>query len=56
MNHYVIEPVACTPASGWDKGLVENHAQFLNPERACKGKRCLALQGECLNPIKRNML
>ena len=22
MNHYVIEPVACTPASGWEKGQV----------------------------------
>lgn len=24
MNHYAIEPVACTPASGWEKGQVEN--------------------------------
>jgi len=24
MNHYVMEPVACTPASGWEKGQVEN--------------------------------
>jgi transposase len=23
-NHYLFEPVACTPASGWDKGQVEN--------------------------------
>lgn len=23
MNHYVIEPVACTPASGWEKGQVD---------------------------------
>ncbi len=23
MNHYVVEPVACTPASGWEKGQVE---------------------------------
>ena len=23
-NHYVFEPVACTPASGWEKGQVEN--------------------------------
>ena len=23
-NHYVFEPVACTPASGWEKGQIEN--------------------------------
>ena len=23
-GHYVVEPVACTPASGWEKGQVEN--------------------------------
>jgi transposase len=25
-NHYLFEPVACTPASGWEKGQVENRA------------------------------
>jgi hypothetical protein len=29
MNHYVMEPVACTPASGWEKGQVGNQVQFL---------------------------
>jgi transposase len=29
MNHYVIEPVACTPASGWEKGQVEKQVQDL---------------------------
>lgn len=24
MDHYLIEPTACTPASGWEKGQVEN--------------------------------
>lgn len=24
MNHYLIEPVACTPAAGWEKGQIEN--------------------------------
>lgn len=24
MNHYLIEPVACTPAAGWEKGQGEN--------------------------------
>jgi transposase len=23
-NHYLVEPTACTPASGWEKGQVEN--------------------------------
>src|SRR6202790_2350413 len=23
-SHYLIDPVACTPASGWEKGQVEN--------------------------------
>ena len=25
-SHYLVEPVACTPASGWEKGQVENQA------------------------------
>ena len=24
MSHYLVEPVACTPAAGWEKGQVEN--------------------------------
>ena len=23
-RHHLVEPVACTPASGWEKGQVEN--------------------------------
>ena len=23
-GHYLVEPVACTPAPGWEKGQVEN--------------------------------
>lgn len=26
------------------------------PERVCNGKRCLGLRGECLTPIKRDLL
>ena len=29
MNHYVNEPIACTPASGWEKGQVENQVQHI---------------------------
>lgn len=28
-DHYLIEPVACTPASGWEKGQVENQVAFV---------------------------
>jgi transposase len=28
-SHYLIEPVACTPAAGWEKGQVENQVQFI---------------------------
>ena len=35
MNHYVLAPVACTPASGWEKGQVENQVQFLRGELFC---------------------
>jgi transposase len=29
MNHYLIEPVACTPAAGWEKGQVENQVSAI---------------------------
>lgn len=29
MNHYLIKPVACTPASGWEKGQVENQVHVI---------------------------
>ena len=29
MNHYTMEPVACTPASGWEKGQVESQVKTL---------------------------
>jgi transposase len=28
-SHYLVEPVACTPAAGWEKGQVENQVQFI---------------------------
>lgn len=28
-SHYLLEPVACTPAAGWEKGQVENQVQFM---------------------------
>lgn len=37
-SHYLVEPVACTPASGWEKGQVENQVglvrdNFFTPRR-----------------------
>jgi transposase len=29
MNHYLMDAVACTPASGWEKGQVENQVNVL---------------------------
>ena len=28
-SHYLVEPMACTPAAGWEKGQVENQVQFV---------------------------
>lgn len=60
-NHYLFEPVACTPASGWEKGQVENPVgnvrEWLFVPRprfadfgALKGwmaRRCQELAGRC---------
>src|SRR5665213_1227883 len=40
-SHYLFEPVACTPASGWEKGQVENQVgnlrdQFFRPKPRVK--------------------
>jgi len=32
MSHYAMEPVACTPASGWEKGQVENQVKTLRKQ------------------------
>ncbi len=29
MSHHLVEPIACTPASGWEKGQVENQVKVL---------------------------
>lgn len=28
-SHYLFEPIACTPAAGWEKGQVENQVKFI---------------------------
>lgn len=32
MSHYAVEPIACTPASGWEKGQVERQVQTLRSQ------------------------
>jgi transposase len=37
-SHFLVEPVACTPAAGWEKGQVENQVgtirgRFFIPRR-----------------------
>jgi transposase len=45
-GHYLVDPVACTPASGWEKGQVENQVgvvreRFFTP-RGLSGISCAA--------------
>ncbi|MFX8110432.1 IS21 family transposase, partial [Acinetobacter baumannii] len=28
-DHYMVEPTACSPAAGWEKGQVENQVQTI---------------------------
>jgi len=54
-SHYLFEPVACTPAAGWEKGQVENQVRtvrrrFFTPKRNAKNLQALNedLMSECL--------
>jgi len=60
-SHYLIEPVACTPAAGWEKGQVENQVgvirrRFFTPMRKAKDLATLneELQRECEAWAKRH--
>ena len=59
-SHHLIEPVACTPASGWEKGQVENQVgnlrdQFFRPKPRVKSLTELNawLQDQCVGYAKR---
>ena len=59
-SHYLFEPVACTPAAGWEKGQVENQVRtvrrrLLTPTRKARNLDELnhALQAECLQWAKK---
>ncbi len=54
-SHYLFEPVACTPAAGWEKGQIENQVRtvrrrLFTPRRKVKDLQTLneALMAECL--------
>ena len=63
-NHYLIEPTACTPAAGWEKGQVENQVGnvrewLFTPKVRCAdlaelnahlATRCLELAAERRHP------
>jgi transposase len=67
-GHYLVEPVACTPASGWEKGQVENQVglvreRFFTPRLRVKSydelnawlmDRCIAYAKAHLHPERRD--
>ena len=66
-SHYLIEPVACTPAAGWEKGQVENQVghvreNIFTPRLRCKDlaelnalltRRCVQLAQVTPHPEQR---
>jgi hypothetical protein len=66
-SHYLVEPVACTPASGWEKGQVENQVglvreRFFTPRLRVKNleelnalllDRCVAYARSHQHPERR---
>ena len=66
-SHYLIEPVACTPAAGWEKGQIENQVghvreNIFTPRLRCKNlaelndlleRRCVQLAQTTMHPEQR---
>ena len=58
-GHYLVEPVACTPASGWEKGQVENQVgtvrqRFFSPRvRVQELRRAERLAARPLHRLRR---
>ena len=66
-NHYLFEPVACTPAAGWEKGQVENQVghvreQVFTPRLKCADlaelnalleRRCVEIAQRLAHPEQR---
>jgi transposase len=38
--HYLVEPVACTPSAGWEKGQVENQVGLVRERWSCPSTWC----------------
>jgi transposase len=67
-NHYLFEPVACTPAAGWEKGQVENQVghvreQVFTPRLKCADlaelnalleRRCVEIARQITHPEQRD--
>ncbi len=46
-SHYLVEPVACTPASGWEKGQIEKQVQDIRRWLFTPRPRFRELGGRC---------
>ncbi len=60
-SHYLVEPVACTPRSGWEKGQVENQVgntreQVFTPRLRCADYAELngLLEARCLSQARKD--
>ena len=55
-SHYLVEPTACTPASGWEKGQVENQVGLIgngSSSRGCGSQSFEELNGWLLDQLRR---
>jgi transposase len=66
-SHYLIEPVACTPAAGWEKGQIENQVghvreNIFTPRLRCQdlaelnallARRCVQVAQTTMHPEQR---
>jgi transposase len=43
-SHYLVEPTACTPAAGWEKGQVENQVEFIRKRLLVPRVKCASLE------------
>ena len=68
MSHHLVEPTACTPAAGWEKGQVENQVGFVRKRlfsprlkfktyeelNAWLADRCIALARSHPHPVEKD--
>jgi transposase len=56
-SHHLIEPVACTPASGWEKGQIENQVgnlrdQMFRPKPRVEPRRTECVVGRSVHHLR----